>query len=117
MWGVLSDQKDAIAPLSRPEIGPTDLVYDRSGMGVKHILIRREEQNRRHPGRNKLTPEETCLKAVEVYSLGSITDRRGDRFIIQHHGYTVLVAKGTKANAWIMNAYENWEDSRGKGGR
>ena len=85
---------------------------------MKHILIRREEQNQRHPGRNQLTPEETCLKAVEAYALGNITFNQNNRVKFEHHGFTVVVAKADiRVNAWIMSAYENWGDSRGKKGR
>ncbi len=116
MWAVISDRTDRPSGIDRTETGPIDIVWARRGMGVHHIIERREEQDRRHPGRNRHSPEETCIAAVETMALGRVLDSGGDRAIFEHRGLVAIVAKPRGNDlAWLMSAYEEWpEDGKNK---
>jgi hypothetical protein len=108
MWSVIREERDYPAAMSLPEIGPIDFPWSKKGMGVKHILYRRMQQDASRKDINKFSPEETCDKIAEVIALGKISFVSNSKIAISHAGFIAVIAKpkAGSRNAWLITGYE-----------
>ena len=114
---VLAEETDVIAAMHRPEVGDIDFVWDHKEHGIKHLIERREEQDKSRPELNKLSPTELLDRVPEAIARGKIKPA-GNKLVIDHEGIRVILARndGKSANAWMISGYELDPNSSRKGG-
>ena len=104
---VYSDEIDVPAAMYREDVGDIDFLWDHNGMGIRHIIARREKQDADRPDLNKLGVYELLDRLPEVIARGKIVPV-GDKLEVDHEGIRVLLARrdGKSGNVWLMSGFE-----------
>ncbi len=114
-----SDETDVLSAMSRAEVGEIDFLWDHKGLGIRHIIQRRQEQDERRPGMNRLDVYELLDRVPEIIALGRVANpgSKADTVEIEHEGIRVLLAKrnGKTGSAWVMSGFEISPESQRKG--
>lgn len=93
------------AAFHREEIGDIDLVWGHEFSGLKHVILRRDEQ--KETGEGTITGLEMAKKIPEIIENGEINDKHGNISII-YQKYKVGINPtydGIKVN-WLVTAME-----------
>lgn len=119
MRRVYSEEVDVPAAMHREDVGDIDFLWDHNGMGIRHIIARREKQDADRPDLNKLGVYELLDRLPEVIAKGIVKnpDRTSHTIEIEHEGIRVLLAerRGKSKNVWLMSGFEIDPESQRKG--
>ena len=112
---------DVLNAMHRAEVGDIDFIWSRKigtppnekERGTKHIIDRRNEQDEKRPGMNKLSVDELLDKLVVAVARGHANDT-GNGWKIDYEGVRAILSKSRrKQNAWMISGFEKWPKEEG----
>ncbi len=122
MQRVIREETDVLSAMEREDVGEIDFLWDHNGMGVRHIIARRMEQDEKRPDLNTMDAYELLDRIPEVIMRGEVANPEvtAGTVVIEHGGIRVLLArrKGRTGNVWLMSGFEiDPESQRGRRNR
>lgn len=112
----LETHEDVENAFTRGDIGPIDVRWGVGRKGIRHLVERRDEYAKSHPG--ALDGHQTLEKLAETTVRGTITEvtrKSGHNTVaIEHDGFRTLLTQDYEGgNHWVLSGYEISEEGRG----